>query len=101
LVRIRPSDHQRALTPSDLARDVIMSGVPEHPRSVRVVFADPEEAYLAIYRLRAAGFRIDVSGSSSGDVVVMVQAEPSQLEQLTTIASEHEGRTDAWDAATG
>jgi len=78
-----------------------MCSVPDHPRSIRAIFPDAEEAYLAIYRLRAGGFRIDVSGSTAGDVVVMVQAEPSQLEQLTTIASEHEGKTDAWDAATG
>ena len=52
---------------------------------MRVVFPDAEEAYLAIYRMRAAGFRIDVSGSMAGDVVVIVQAEPSQLDELETI----------------
>ena len=68
--------------------------MPEHPRSIRIVFPDAEEAYLAIYRLRAAGFRIEVSASTDGDVVVIAQADPSQLEQLATITSEHDGRTD-------
>ena len=68
---------------------------------MRVVFPDAEEAYLAIYRMRAAGFRIDVSGSMAGDVVVVVQAEPSQLVELETIASEHAGRTAVQEATEG
>ena len=68
---------------------------------MRVVFPDAEEAYLAIYRMRAAGFRIDVSGSMAGDVVVVVQAEPSQLDELETIASDHGGRTAVQEATEG
>ncbi len=68
-----------------------MAAMPQ-ARSIRIVFSDAEEAYLAIYRLRAAGFRIDVAGSTAGDVVVVVQASAAQLDELGGIARDHDGR---------
>ena len=69
-----------------------MSGMPQQLRSMRILFPDAEEAYLAIYRLRAAGFRIDITGSRIGDVVVIVQATAGQVDELSAIASDHDGR---------
>jgi hypothetical protein len=61
-------------------------------RSVRIVFSDPEMAYMAIYRLRGAGYQIDVSGSVAGDVVVTVQVAPDGLDALEAIVADHDGR---------
>ena len=68
------------------------SETPERARSIRAVFPDAEEGYLAIHRLRAAGFRIEVSGSTAGDLIVTVQAAPAQLAGLADVVAAHEGR---------
>jgi hypothetical protein len=56
------------------------------------VFSDPEAGYIAIYRMRGAGFRVDVSGTVAGDVVVTVQPGPERLDEWTALVAESDGR---------
>lgn len=61
-------------------------------RSVRAVFTDPEAGYIAIYRMRGAGFRVDVSGSVTGDVVVTVQPGPDRMDEWKALVTESDGK---------
>jgi hypothetical protein len=67
-------------------------------RSVRATFTDPEQGYIAVYRMRGAGFRVEVSGSIAGDVVVTVPVPTDRLVEMTAIVEDCEGRLTAAEA---
>ena len=67
-------------------------GVHEQAQSVRAVFSQVEDGYAAVGRLRATGFRIDLAGSTEGDLIVTIQAERSRFDELTATVAAHQGR---------
>ena len=69
--------------------------MPERLQTLRVLFADAEEAYMAIHRLRGAGFPVEVSGTVAGDVVVGIDAAVGRTSEAMSLVREHDGRMES------
>ena len=61
---------------------------------IRAVFREPSDGYAAVDRLRATGFRIDLSGSIDGDLVVIIHDGRTRIDEIAALVVAHEGRID-------
>ncbi len=64
------------------------------PRGIRTVFADATDAYAAVDRLRARGFRIDLTASIAGDLIVSIQAGRTRADEVGALVAAHDGRVE-------
>jgi hypothetical protein len=70
------------------------TGPQDQLRSIRAVFVDATDGYSAVDRLRARGFRIDLAVSITGDLIVSIDARPTQADEIAALVAAHDGRVE-------